>query len=78
MIETSSEAKPVPMHSCLDFESAEQTFDAVQALDPYRLDDVDVYSNMLYVMPKLSKLAKLAHDYALIDRNRAETCCLIG
>lgn len=62
----------------LDFARAEAAFDAVQKLDPFRLDDVDVYSNMLYVMPKLSKLAQLAKEYCDIDRNRAETCCLIG
>lgn len=50
----------------------------MQKKDPYRLDDIDIYSNMLYVMPKLSKLAQLAKDYCMIDRNRAETCCLIG
>lgn len=61
-----------------DFETAEIAFDAVQKLDPYRLDDVDIYSNMLYVMPKLGKLAQLAKEYCEIDRNRAETCCLIG
>lgn len=61
-----------------DFETAEAAFDSVQKLDPYRLDDVDIYSNMLYVMPKLGKLAQLAKEYCEIDRNRAETCCLIG
>ncbi|CED84122.1 Anaphase-promoting complex (APC), Cdc23 subunit [Phaffia rhodozyma] len=61
-----------------DFESAERTFDNMQALDPFRLDDIDIYSNMLYVIPKLTKLAQLAKTYASVDRNRAETCCLIG
>lgn len=61
-----------------DFDSAEASFDTVQRLDPYRLDDVDTYSNMLYVIPKLSKLAQLAKEYSNIDRNRAETCALIG
>ncbi|ORX34176.1 putative cell division control protein 23 [Kockovaella imperatae] len=61
-----------------DFETAEKQFDAVQAADPYRMEDVDIYSNMLYVMDKRSKLGKLAHEYAEIDRNRAEVCCLIG
>jgi hypothetical protein len=63
---------------CLDFETAEVAFDTVQQLDPYRLDDIDIYSNMLYVMPKLGKLAQVAKEYCEIDRNRPETCCLIG
>ncbi|OWZ69319.1 hypothetical protein AYX14_03075 [Cryptococcus neoformans] len=61
-----------------DFETAEEEFDAVQHLDPFRMEEVDIYSNMLYVMNKQAKLGKLAHEYAEIDRNRAEVCCLIG
>jgi anaphase-promoting complex subunit 8 len=61
-----------------EFEIAEQHFDAVQQLDPYRMEEVDIFSNMLYVMDKRAKLGKLAHEYAEIDRNRAEVCCLIG
>nr|ODO02581.1 anaphase-promoting complex subunit 8 [Cryptococcus depauperatus CBS 7855] len=61
-----------------DFEAAEQEFDNVQKLDRFRMEEVDIYSNMLYVMNKQAKLGKLAHEYAEIDRNRAEVCCLIG
>lgn len=62
----------------LDFDTAEKEFDAVQKADPHRMEEVDIYSNMLYVMNKKAKLGKLAHEYAEIDRNRAEVCCLIG
>lgn len=61
-----------------DFETAEKHFEAVQQLDPYRMEEVDIYSNMLYVMDKRAKLGQIAHEYAEIDRNRAEVCCLIG
>ncbi|WWD09188.1 hypothetical protein V865_007310 [Kwoniella europaea PYCC6329] len=61
-----------------DFETAEKEFDSVQRADPFRMEEVDIYSNMLYVMNKQAKLGKLAHEYAEIDRNRAEVCCLIG
>ncbi|WVQ62414.1 uncharacterized protein L199_000554 [Kwoniella botswanensis] len=61
-----------------DFETAEKEFDSVQKADPFRMEEVDIYSNMLYVMNKQAKLGKLAHEYAEIDRNRAEVCCLIG
>lgn len=33
---------------------------------------------MLYVMNKKAKLGQIAHEYAQIDENRAEVCCLIG
>jgi anaphase-promoting complex subunit 8 len=70
---------PVSLHSRqTEFETAEKHFDEVQKADPYRMEEVDIYSNMLYVMDKKAKLGKLAHDYAEIDRNRAEVCCLIG
>lgn len=39
---------------------------------------MDTYSNILYVMGKRAKLSQIAHMYAEIDRNRPETCCLIG
>lgn len=42
------------------------------------MEEIDIYSNMLYVMDKRAKLGKLAHEYAELDRNRAEVCCLIG
>jgi anaphase-promoting complex subunit 8 len=47
-------------------------------MDPFRLDEIEIYSNMLYVMNKKAKLAQIAHEYAQIDKNRAEVCCLIG
>lgn len=61
-----------------DFGTAEASFDAVQRLDPYRLDDIDDYSNMLFIFPKFTKLAQLAKEYSNIDRHRPETCTLIG
>jgi anaphase-promoting complex subunit 8 len=42
------------------------------------MEEVDIFSNMLYVMDKRDKLGQLAHEYAAIDRNRPEVCCLIG
>ncbi|BEJ18077.1 hypothetical protein CspHIS471_0703540 [Cutaneotrichosporon sp. HIS471] len=61
-----------------DFSQAEIQFDHVQEVDPFRMEEVDIYSNMLYVVNKKTKLAKLAHQYAEIDRNRPEVCTLIG
>lgn len=63
---------------CTDFEEAEKAFDDLREMDPFRLDEIEIYSNMLYVMNKKAKLAQIAHEYAQIDKNRAEVCCLIG
>lgn len=61
-----------------DFDLAESHFDELCAQDPFRLDELDTYSNILYVMGKAGKLAQIAQKYAAIDPNRPEVCCLIG
>jgi anaphase-promoting complex subunit 8 len=61
-----------------DFEAAERAFDEVRKIDPFRLDEIEIYSNMLYVMGKKAKLGQMAHEYAQVNKNRAEVCCLIG
>lgn len=53
-------------------------FDQIVQADPYRLDDLDVYSNILYVMEKSSKLAYLAQLATRTDKFRVETCCIVG
>ncbi|SCU99436.1 LAFA_0G24058g1_1 [Lachancea sp. 'fantastica'] len=62
----------------MDYVSAGLIFDQIIKLDPYRLDDMDTYSNILYVMQKTSKLAYLAQFASGVDRFRAETCCIIA
>ncbi|SCU92393.1 LANO_0E00672g1_1 [Lachancea nothofagi CBS 11611] len=62
----------------MDYVSAGLIFDQIIKLDPYRLEDMDTYSNILYVMQKPSKLAYLAQFASGVDRFRAETCCIIA
>ncbi|EGW33922.1 uncharacterized protein SPAPADRAFT_59306 [Spathaspora passalidarum NRRL Y-27907] len=62
----------------LDYFTAEHIFDEILAQDPLRLDDLDTYSNMLYVMEKRSKLTYLAHFASSIDKYRPETCCILA
>lgn len=61
-----------------DYELAERVFDKVLALDPYRMENVDVYTNILYVMDKRIKLSKLAHEFLKLDKNSPEVCYLVG
>jgi hypothetical protein len=61
-----------------EFDEAEAIFDEIYARDPYRVDDIDTYSNILYVMEKRAKLSAMAQKYTELDRNRPETCCLVG
>lgn len=61
-----------------DFEKSSQIFTKLLARDPYRLDDLDTYSNILYVMEKRPQLAYLAHLVTAVDRFRPESACVVG
>lgn len=57
---------------------AEAQFDRILLADPYRVDDIDIYSNILYVTENRTKLSKLAHHFLQVDKERPEVCCLVG
>ena len=60
-----------------DIEAAVDNFKRITTLDPYRLDDIDSYSNALYVSQRRYELASLAHTANEIEPFRFETCfCL--
>jgi anaphase-promoting complex subunit 8 len=61
-----------------DFGQAEVQFERILALDPYRIDDVDVFSDILYVTNNRLKLSRLAHEFLALDKDRPEVCCLVG
>ncbi|GAA5881458.1 hypothetical protein JCM16303_005661 [Sporobolomyces ruberrimus] len=61
-----------------DFDESLAVFDTLQRADPYRIEDVDILSNILYVSEKRAELAKLAQDYVQLERMRPEVCCLVG
>ncbi|KAF2646943.1 TPR-like protein [Massarina eburnea CBS 473.64] len=61
-----------------EFEEAEQIFSQILISEPHRLDNLDNYSNILYVMGMRSKLAFLAQLTSMTDKFRPETCCVIG
>lgn len=67
-----------PVIASADFTSAEAQFRKILAIDPYRVDDIDILSNILYVTENGTALSKLAHDYLAIDKDRPEICCIIG
>lgn len=62
----------------LDYNTAENIFDDILKSDPMRLDEMDIYSNILYVMENKSKLSYLAHYASEVDPLRPETCCIIA
>lgn len=61
-----------------DFEEAESIFSSLLITDPHRLDALDNYSNILYVMSLRPKLAFLAQLATANDKFRPETCCVVG
>lgn len=61
-----------------DFEEAESIFSSLLVTDPHRLDALDNYSNILYVMSLRPKLAFLAQLATANDKFRPETCCVVG
>ncbi|KAI9851994.1 MAG: Anaphase-promoting complex subunit 23 [Thelocarpon superellum] len=61
-----------------DLEEAEKIFSSLVQRDPYRIDSLDHYSNILYVMGSRPKLAFLAQLATATDKFRPETCCVVG
>lgn len=61
-----------------DFDDAEQIFSDLLISDPHRVDHLDNYSNILYVMGMRPKLAFLAQLATSTDKFRPETCCVVG
>jgi anaphase-promoting complex subunit 8 len=61
-----------------DHETAMQIFDGLLNSHPYRLDGMEIYSNLLYVLPSRPKLAALAATASETDKFRPETNCILG
>lgn len=62
----------------LGFGQAEAQFEKILEIDPYRVDDIDIYSNILFVMNNTLRIARLAHQFLAQDKDRPEVCCLVG
>ncbi|BET02763.1 Cell division cycle [Nesidiocoris tenuis] len=65
-------------HNKREVDEAIDTFTRLRKIDPYRLDNIDVLSNLYYVKEKKTELTSLAHAACEIDKYRVETCCVIG
>lgn len=62
----------------LDFEEASELFSELLISQPHRLDGLDHYSNILYVMNARPQLAFVAQLATATDKFRPETCCVVG
>ncbi|OJD28339.1 hypothetical protein ACJ73_00264 [Blastomyces percursus] len=61
-----------------DFEEASDLFSQLLITNPHRLDSLDHYSNILYVMGARPQLAFVAQIATATDKFRPETCCVVG
>ncbi|XP_075212921.1 anaphase-promoting complex subunit 8-like [Lycorma delicatula] len=68
----------IAYHNKREVTAAITTFQHLRKLDPYRLDNLDTLSNLLYVKEMKVELAYLAHHASEIDKYKVETCCIIG
>lgn len=65
-------------YNCMDYQTAEKLYEEIFKQDPYRLEDLDIYSNVLYVMQNHSKLSFLAQWVMQTEKLRPETCCIVA
>jgi anaphase-promoting complex subunit 8 len=68
----------IAFHNKRELDQAVEAFKQLTETDPHRLDNLDTYSNVLYVKDQRVDLAHLAHKTVQIDKYRPETCCVIG
>ncbi|KAF7376203.1 Anaphase-promoting complex subunit 8 [Mycena sanguinolenta] len=61
-----------------EFKPAQAQFERILAIDPSRVEDIDIYSNILYVTDGRLKLSRLANEFLASDRDRPEVCALVG
>jgi anaphase-promoting complex subunit 8 len=65
-------------YSLREFDQVERIFEELLRTDPYRVEDLDMYSNVLYTKECFSALSCLAHRVLMIDKYSPESCCIIG
>jgi anaphase-promoting complex subunit 8 len=68
----------VAYHNLRNAGSAYELFEEVRNEDPFRLDSMDIFSNVLYIKDDRAGLRYLAHHFAKIDKYSPQTCCIIG
>lgn len=61
-----------------DYENSHNFFVTIRANDPYRMESMDIFSNILYVREQHNDLGKLAISAFETDKYIPETCCVLG
>ena len=61
-----------------DFDLSLDWFEKLVACDPYRYENMDTYSNILYIKETQGELANLALRAFYSSKYTPETCCILG
>eukprot|EP00357_Protocruzia_adherens_P001976 CAMPEP_0114978578 /NCGR_PEP_ID=MMETSP0216-20121206/3886_1 /TAXON_ID=223996 /ORGANISM="Protocruzia adherens, Strain Boccale" /LENGTH=544 /DNA_ID=CAMNT_0002339793 /DNA_START=121 /DNA_END=1755 /DNA_ORIENTATION=+ len=61
-----------------EFDTAMDHFKHISTVDPYRYENTDSYSNILYIKEDAGELSYLAYKTFNNDKYRPETCCVVG
>lgn len=59
-------------------DTACEIFENIVTRDPFSVELMDSYSNILYVREERTALSRLAHACHTANKYRPETCCVIG
>lgn len=65
-------------YEAADYASAEMCFAKILKLQPTRIEDMEVYSTVLWQLKKPVQLAFLAHNLRDLDFNSPQTWCAVG
>ena len=69
---------PILLSCVLDFDISLEWFEQLVKVDPYRLENMDTYSNILYIKENHGNLANLALRCFNNNKYFPETCCVVG
>ena len=61
-----------------EYDTAVDWFQRLLRQDPYRYEDLETYSNILYIKGNYGELASLAFNCFQNDKYRPESCCVVG
>jgi anaphase-promoting complex subunit 8 len=61
-----------------EFDMSLDWFERIMEIDPYRYENMDTYSNILYIKENQGELANLALRVFYNNKYAPETCCVVG
>ena len=62
----------------LEYDIAIDWFQRLLKQDPFRYENLDLYTNILYIKEKYGELSNLAFNVFQNDKYRPEACCVVG